>query len=179
MPYRELEEKLDALRTEYDLVSAQLSKVTKAMRRASLELEELAAAVQTGMPETAQTLRDLAAYLSTERYEKCLQPYNAFAAYRAASDRTRSKDMPADRQLANAALGLAGEAGEVADLVKKHLFHGVIVAGKAKDEVGDVLFYLDWVAELYGFTLQEAADANVEKLKKRYPDGFKLGGGNR
>lgn len=72
------------------------------------------------------------------------------------------------------ALGLNGEAGEVADLVKKHIYHGrEMNYHELLLELGDVLWYLAFMAhgiwDLGG--LQGIIDANVEKLKKRYPEG--------
>lgn len=75
--------------------------------------------------------------------------------------------------LACHALGVAGEAGEVADLFKKHLFHGhALDVGKATKELGDVLWYVAVLAQRIGVPLSEVADANVAKLRARYPDGF-------
>lgn len=83
-------------------------------------------------------------------------------------------------RLAGHALGLTGEAGEVADLVKKAVYHGV---GHTPDEMakelGDVLWYLTAVAEEYGLSLADVAAGNIAKLKARYPDGFVKGGGIR
>lgn len=70
-------------------------------------------------------------------------------------------------------LGIAGEAGETADLVKKHIGHGhPLDLDKLKKEIGDVLWYAAALAAHFGLTLEEVAQANVEKLRKRYPDGF-------
>lgn len=75
--------------------------------------------------------------------------------------------------LARDALGLTGEAGEVADLVKKHIGHGhQLDVDKVKKELGDVLWYVSVLSHRIGCTLEEVAQANVEKLRKRYPDGF-------
>jgi len=83
-------------------------------------------------------------------------------------------------EIANGAMGLAGEAGEVCDYLKKVLFHRVIFDSRIlKDELGDVLWYLNAVAYTHGLTLTEIAEANIEKLQKRYPEGFKAGGGCR
>lgn len=73
----------------------------------------------------------------------------------------------------NAAMGLAGEAGETCEVVKKNFFHGheTDVAVVIK-EAGDVLWYLGFLAETYGFTLEEVATMNVEKLRTRFPEGF-------
>ena len=83
-------------------------------------------------------------------------------------------------RLAGHTLGLAGEAGEVADMVKKSLYHDVLYTQDAiKKEIGDVLWYAAAVAEDHGLTLTECATGNVEKLRRRYPDGFVHGGGIR
>lgn len=78
-----------------------------------------------------------------------------------------------DMAKANYALGATGEAGEVADLVKKEVFHKHPVdADGIKKEIGDTLHYLAGLATMYGLTLEEIATANIEKLQKRYPTGF-------
>ncbi len=70
-------------------------------------------------------------------------------------------------------LGLTGEAGEVANIVKKiqRDHQGVItdeIRGKLKDELGDVLWYISACADELGITLAEVAEYNVEKLAKRH-----------
>lgn len=71
------------------------------------------------------------------------------------------------------ALGLGGEAGEAIDLVKKHLFHGQpLDVDKFRKELGDVLWYVSALATGAGLTLEEVAEANVAKLRARYPEGF-------
>jgi len=70
-------------------------------------------------------------------------------------------------------LGLAGEAGEVANIVKKiqRDFGGEITEEtrqKLKDELGDVLWYISACADELGLTLTEIAEFNVEKLSKRH-----------
>lgn len=72
----------------------------------------------------------------------------------------------------NGVLGLAGESGECADIVKKHMFQGhELNAEKLKDELGDVLWYIACTASGLGITLEEVALYNVEKLSKRFPTG--------
>ncbi len=71
------------------------------------------------------------------------------------------------------ALGLAGESGEVADIVKKQYGHGHPADNsKIALELGDVLFYVAVLAHKRGFTLGDIARANVAKLQARYPEGF-------
>lgn len=83
------------------------------------------------------------------------------------------------------ALGIAGEAGEVADAVKKAVWHKVTeIKGKdvlsfIEEEMGDVLFYLAMLATYLGLNLDTVARKNIEKLAERYPEGFVYGGGIR
>ena len=78
-----------------------------------------------------------------------------------------------EQQLANVGLGLAGEAGEVADTLKKHLFHAHPLDRDAlAKELGDCLWYVAGAATALGLSLGEIAAGNVEKLRRRYPDGF-------
>lgn len=70
-------------------------------------------------------------------------------------------------------LGLAGEAGEVANIVKKiQRDHGGVindeVRGKLLDELGDVLWYISACADELGLTLTQIAEFNVHKLAKRH-----------
>jgi NTP pyrophosphatase (non-canonical NTP hydrolase) len=75
--------------------------------------------------------------------------------------------------LINSVMGLCGESGEVIDLVKKHVSHGhPLNREKLIDELGDVAWYLAECAEAIGVTLEDVLTHNIEKLKKRYPEGF-------
>lgn len=70
-------------------------------------------------------------------------------------------------------LGLAGEAGEVANIVKKiQRDHGGVIndeiRAKLLDELGDVLWYISACADELGLTISEIAKFNVGKLAKRH-----------
>lgn len=70
-------------------------------------------------------------------------------------------------------MGLAGESGEVVDLLKKHLFHGKPLDRDALiKELGDVRWYLEYVIQAAGSSMEEVEAANVAKLRKRFPTGF-------
>lgn len=93
--------------------------------------------------------------------------------YQALAQRTSNRALEAKGHLFNGVLGLAGEAGECADLVKKHYFQdNRPMVHLLEDELGDVLWYVAETAAALGVTLEEVARHNVEKLKKRYPEGF-------
>lgn len=70
-------------------------------------------------------------------------------------------------------LGLNGEAGEIADMYKKYLFHGHSAdTAKLEKELGDVLWYVACGCVALNVSLSDIARKNIEKLRARYPDGF-------
>lgn len=94
-------------------------------------------------------------------------------AYQEQASFTAPSDLPEYLRLATYALGIAGEAGEVADMIKKELGHGHETDRvKLAKELGDVLWYVAALARLYGWTLSEVGQMNIDKLRARYPGGF-------
>ena len=94
--------------------------------------------------------------------------------YQQAALRTANREKLSDKELlTNGVLGLSGESGECADIVKKHLFQGhELDAEKLANELGDVAWYLAVTAEAIGLDLETVLQMNVDKLRKRYPNGF-------
>lgn len=75
--------------------------------------------------------------------------------------------------LLHSAIGLAGEAGEFADLVKKVIFQGKNFESlHLKLELGDSCWYIALAVDILKTTFNEILSGNIEKLKKRYPEGF-------
>ena len=101
-----------------------------------------------------------------------------FKTYQAEARKTRMS--PPENPLVYTALGLAGEAGELANKVKKimrgdktpELIEGV------KGEMGDVLWYLAAMADDLGIALEDVAAGNIEKLRSRYSRGKIQGDGD-
>lgn len=92
--------------------------------------------------------------------------------YQELSKRTYPKKTKKEN-LSNFALGLTGESGEVADIVKKHLHHGhELESVELLKELGDVMFYIASMCTLLGVEMEMVADMNVEKLERRYVNGF-------
>lgn len=77
-------------------------------------------------------------------------------------------------RILNGLMGLNGEAGEAIDILKKNLFQGhELDREHLAKELGDVAWYLAVSADAIGYKLEDILQMNVEKLKQRYPDGFK------
>lgn len=75
--------------------------------------------------------------------------------------------------LLNGVMGLNGEAGECIDIMKKHIFQGHELNREHMiEELGDVAWYLAVCCEGLGVTLEQVMRGNIEKLMKRYPEGF-------
>lgn len=76
-------------------------------------------------------------------------------------------------QMVMSGLGITGEAGEVADEIKKHVFHGhTLDEIKIMKELGDVLWYMARLCAILNVSLDTVAQMNIDKLKARYPNGF-------
>ena len=87
--------------------------------------------------------------------------------------RTVNPKLNKDEILINSVMGLCGESGEAIDIVKKWFAHGhELDREHLKKELGDIAWYLAEAATALDITLESVLEANVEKLKKRYPEGF-------
>lgn len=93
--------------------------------------------------------------------------------YQRAAMRTDCEHKNDYDMLRNAAYGLCGESGEVIDLLKKHEFQKHPLNEDAiAEELGDVLWYIAQACTSLGLPMDYVMEKNVEKLRKRYPDGF-------
>ncbi len=97
--------------------------------------------------------------MTFEQYQRMAQ--------RTANERTQSG------KIENGVLGLCGESGECADILKKFYHQGhELDRDHMAEELGDVLWYAAELAAGLGLTLDEVAARNIAKLQKRYPEGF-------
>ena len=86
---------------------------------------------------------------------------------------TLNPDLSQKDILINAVMGLCGESGEAIDIVKKHLHQGHdLDREKLLKELGDIAWYLAEAATALDAQLDDIFAANLEKLRRRYPEGF-------
>ena len=96
-----------------------------------------------------------------------------FNEYQKAANRTLYGN---EQVLTNCALGLAGESGQLIDLIQDYTFKGKdLDKEKMIDELGDVLWYLSQIAQWADVDFDDVAKANIATLNKRYPNGFTAG----
>ena len=87
---------------------------------------------------------------------------------------TLNPDLNKKDVLINGVMGLCGESGEAIDIVKKWLAQGhELDKEKLAKELGDVAWYLAETAYALDIPLDEILQSNIDKLKKRYPEGFR------
>lgn len=93
--------------------------------------------------------------------------------YQKLAMKTLNPSLTKKDMLVNGVMGLNCESGEVIDIVKKNMFQGhELDKDKIKKELGDVMWYVAEVCEALDLSLDEVMEGNIEKLAKRFKDGF-------
>jgi NTP pyrophosphatase (non-canonical NTP hydrolase) len=84
-----------------------------------------------------------------------------------------AKPLPRDKAILHVIVGLADELGELSDAIKKSEIYGEpIDMVNMAEEVGDLLWRVSYAAHVFGFSLETIARMNIEKLARRFPDGY-------
>jgi NTP pyrophosphatase (non-canonical NTP hydrolase) len=93
--------------------------------------------------------------------------------YQKLAQRTMNLDLSTEEMIVNALLGLSGEVGEINDYIKKHKYQGhQLVVDKVIEEAGDVMWYIALLCTALYTDMDALMERNIDKLKKRYPNGF-------
>ncbi|MBR5880064.1 MAG: nucleoside triphosphate pyrophosphohydrolase family protein [Clostridia bacterium] len=86
---------------------------------------------------------------------------------------TLNPELSKKEVLINSVMGLCGESGEAIDIVKKWMAQGhELDKEHLAKELGDIAWYLAEAATALDMQLEDILQANIDKLKKRYPEGF-------
>lgn len=89
--------------------------------------------------------------------------------------RTLKPGLTKEEMSLNSCLGLCGESREASEIYKKHKFHNHKVDKAAfLKELGDICWYLAEAATAIDILLEEVIQANISKLRERYPAGFSI-----
>lgn len=100
--------------------------------------------------------------------------HTTFDIFRQYVEDLRKKElrMP-DHAFAHGVIGIAGEAGELVDILKRQMAYGKEPDEQhVLEELGDLFHYMVYLMVRYGFTIDDIINANMEKLDKRYPNGY-------
>jgi NTP pyrophosphatase (non-canonical NTP hydrolase) len=104
---------------------------------------------------------------------KLEQEFSAMVAKLAKEGNDILKEMtPEQAHLMHMAIGVAGEAGELLDAIKKHvIYQKPLDVDNVIEEVGDIYFYLEGIHATVNFSRRMALEKNQEKLGLRYSTG--------
>ncbi len=90
------------------------------------------------------------------------------------TDNLRKKTLnPSNPAFEHGVIGMAAEAGELLDIHKSQIDYGKPVDKEhVLEEMGDLFHYMTYIMKLYGWTVEDLITHNVNKLNKRYPNGY-------
>ena len=75
--------------------------------------------------------------------------------------------------LLHAAMGIAGESGELVDAVKKSVFYcKELDVANMREEIGDLMWYIALACRTLNFNMEDILQENISKLRLRYPDKY-------
>lgn len=98
-------------------------------------------------------------------YEKLINDYNVMV-------KALAKPDERDQMLNHAVMGIAGESGEVVDVIKKHTIYGKpLNLSNVIEELGDEFFYMVFLMQTLNISFKDVLQANMDKLGKRYSSG--------
>lgn len=85
---------------------------------------------------------------------------------------TQNNELNFTEKESHALHGLSGEVGEIHSLYQKVYQGHALDYNKVIDEMGDLLWFISELADAICVSLDYVASHNIEKLRKRYPEGF-------
>lgn len=85
---------------------------------------------------------------------------------------TSKKFETREKEILTWGLGIAGEAGDVASCILKTFAHGNNQKEGIRENIGDVMWYAIMICNFFDWDFQKILEENLDKLKKRYPQGF-------
>ena len=93
--------------------------------------------------------------------------------YQKLAARTINKGLTFEEQKCHALHGMVGEIGEIHSIYQKMYQGHAFEVDHVKKEFGDLLWFIAEYCTAKGWRLDDIMRMNIDKLKERYPDGFK------
>lgn len=94
--------------------------------------------------------------------------------YQKLASRTIAEDMSCKDMGDHALHGMSGEVGEIHSIYQKVYQGHKMDPWHIKKEVGDLLWFVAEFCTAWGWRLEDVMEENIDKLRKRYPDGFEV-----
>ena len=94
--------------------------------------------------------------------------------YQELCKKTAKKFESTEKEILTWGLGITGEAGDVASCIKKTYAHDNDQRAGIRENLGDTMWYMAMICNFYGWNMDDVLKENIDKLKKRYPEGFKI-----
>jgi len=101
-----------------------------------------------------------------------MEKINNLKEYQKLCKSTSQKFDDKEKEILTWGLGIAGEAGDVAGCIKKTFSHKNDQREGIRENIGDTMWYMAMICNYFGWDFDEVLGENIEKLKKRYPQGF-------
>jgi len=92
--------------------------------------------------------------------------------YQELAKKTAKKFDSKEKEILTWGLGITGEAGDVTSCIKKTFAHDNNQESGIKENLGDALWYAAMICNFFNWDMNDVLNENIEKLKKRYPNGF-------
>lgn len=92
--------------------------------------------------------------------------------YQRLARRTQNESLTPRERLEHALWGLSSEVGEICGLHQKTHQGHLLNAVELRKEIGDALWFIGELCDVYDFSLGAIAEENIAKLRRRYPEGF-------
>lgn len=94
--------------------------------------------------------------------------------YQELARRTQNRDLTPRERLEHALWGLSAEVGEVCSLHQKTHQGHPLNGTELRKEVGDIMWFVAELCDVYGYDMGAVAEENIAKLRRRYPVGFSV-----
>lgn len=92
--------------------------------------------------------------------------------YQALARRTQNGKLTKAKKADHAMFGMVAEVGEIASIFQHAIQDGTGDRGNLSKEIGDLFWFIAELCDVFGFSIDEIMQSNIDKLKKRYPEGF-------